>query len=326
MKANKIIWLVTIILSISVTSAWAITQSARNMIIFGDSLSDTGNNTWIQATGAPITSLDKQGNKYIWVNYLSEKIFKNPAYYSAKLKSSPLTHTVSYAYASADTSMDYLNANWPNATPQPLVNTKCIRPGLIQNTQGDIISACVPGLLKQIDLYLNDVSQKPSSSTLFFIWAGANDLFYKLPSQPPEQILKTAITNIVQAKNTLMDHGVLAQQIYVINLPDLSKTPYAIKYSLKLTAISIAFNTGLMTALTTSDQNHPGIPSSHIISMYDLMNNIVQNPEKFQLKNVTQSCTENMESPLCQGYLFFDLKHPTATMHNVIADYINKIL
>ncbi len=301
--------------------------SSANMIIFGDSLSDIGNNTWIEATGTPITSLDKQGNKYIWVNYLSEKLFKQPAYYSAKLEVSPLTHTVSYAFASADTSSDYLNADWPFAKPQPPVNTECLKPGLMKNTQGDMTSACVPGLLKQIDLYLNDVDHKPNSNTLFFIWSGANDLFYKLPTgEPPAQILKTAITHIVLARNTLMDNGVSPQQIYVINLPDLSKTPYAIKYSLKLTEISIAFNTGLMAALTTPDQQHPGIPSSHIISMYDLLNDIVQNPDKFHLTNVTESCTGNRLYPLCHGYLFYDHKHPTAAMHNVIADYINKML
>ncbi len=328
MRVNKIILLVTIILSGFVAMAWASLQSSGNIIVFGDSLSDMGNNTWIHATGAPITSLDKQGNKNTWVNYLSEKLFKSPTYNSTKLRVSPLTHSVNYAYASADTSADYLNADWPNATPIPKVNTECQNPGLLKNSQGDVTSVCVPGLLKQIDLYLKDVDQKPNSNSVFFIWTGANDLFYKLPAgQSPEQIIATAITHIVQAKNTLIEHGVPAQQIYVLNLPDLAKTPYAIKNSLKqLTEISIAFNQGLMAELTKSDQTHPGIPSSHIISIFDLLNDIVQNPGKFLVNNVTQSCSENNESPLCNGYLFFDLKHPTAAMHNVIADYIHKSL
>jgi phospholipase/lecithinase/hemolysin len=81
-----------------------------------------------------------------------------------------------------------------------------------------------------------------------------------------------------------------------------------------------------MVAVTTPDQKHPGIPGSHIISLYDFLNDMVQGPDKFHLKNVTQSCVENKEAPRCSGYLFFDLKHPTAAIHHVIADYIYRIL
>ena len=123
-----------------------------------------------------------------------------------------------------------------------------------------------------------------------------------------------------------MDHGVLAQQIYVINLPDLSSTPFAIKQNLNLTALTVAFNTSLAAAVTASSQQHAGIDGSHVISMYDLMNNIVQNPDQYQLTNTTQSCVENLQAPLCKGYLFYDLKHPTALMHNAVSDFIGKIL
>lgn len=321
-------WFLIFLMSFCFSTAWANSPPSGNIIVFGDSLSDIGNNNWIHAVGAPITSLDKQGQKLLWVNYLAKILFNNPAYSSNK-NVSPLNDNVSYAYASADTSNDYLNADWPQETPIPQVNNACLQPGLLKNNQGNVTSACVPGLLKQIDVYLKDINGKPNPSTTFFIWAGANDLFYKLPTgESPKKILVTAINNINTAKNKLIDRGVLPQQIYVINMPDLSKTPYAIKNSLQqeLAAISVGFNMMLMSVLTQNNDTYPGIPSSHIISIYDLLNDIVENPEKFGLKNVTQSCIENMQEPLCDGYLFLDLKHATATMNNAISEYIkNKI-
>jgi len=312
----------------------AAAQTPSNIIVFGDSLSDIGNNNWIYATGTPITNLDSKGNKFTWVNYLADSLFKQPAWYSDypnKSHQFSYVNNVSYAYAGADTSNDYLNADWPVQTSMPAVNADCSKPGLLKNL-GTVTSACVPGLLKQVDLYLSDVRQKPYATSLFFIWAGGNDLFYKLPTtdETPEQIkqiIGTAVMNIVQAKNTLMDHGVSPQQIYVLNLPDLSSTPFAIKLGLNdLTALTLAFNGSLATAVTASDSKHAGLDGSHVISMYDLMNNIVLNPDQYQLTNTTESCVENFQAPLCQEYLFYDLKHPTAQMHKTISDFIRKSL
>jgi len=323
---KKTFTLLAIIFNLSNTCALA-AQPPSNFVVFGDSLSDIGNNYWVYATGTPITSFDQQGNKSTWVNYLSETILKQPASFSSKPALSPLSQTVSYAYAGADTSDHYLNSDWPENTPIPDINPDCKKPGLMKDAQQEVSAACVPGMLKQIDLYLNDVNHKPNPNTLFFIWAGANDLFYKLPTgQPPEQIIKTAMTNLVQAKNKLLDEGVLPQQIYVLNLPDLSKTPFAIKNNLNLTQISVAFNTNLSAVLTTADQHHPGIPTSHIISMYDLLNDVVLQPDKYHVKNTTESCAENKKAPLCSEYVFYDNKHPTALMHHVISDYISASL
>jgi len=318
-----------IVLSLLITSASASDGGQfSNMIVFGDSLSDMGNNTWVNATGSPITSFDGEGNKYTWPNYLSKKLFDSKVACSSCEAISPLTNSVIYAYASADSSANYLGADWPNVIPQPVINAACAKPGLFKNDQGNVKNACVPGLLKQIDLYLNDVHSVPKKTTMFFIWSGANDLFYKLPTgESPEKIVKTVAMNVLQAKNKLLDHGVSPKQIYVLNLPDLSLTPYAISHGLKLTQISTLLNTTLASLLTEpSDPSHPGLPSAHIISIFDLLNDVVKNAEKYNLKNVTDSCEEKGGIPLCKGFLFFDMKHPTASIHRAISDYILMIL
>jgi len=207
--------------------------SENNIIVFGDSLSDIGNNNWIEAIGAPITSFDEKGHKNTWAKYLSSKLFSKPMLPSNKENVNPLIDNVNYAYASADTSSDYLAADWPNSTTIPLVNPACKQPGLKKNNEGKVTSSCVPGVLEQINLYLKDVKSVPCSKSIFFIWAGANDLFYKLPSQPPQQIIATAVGNLLQAKNKLLENGISPKQIYILNLPDLSLTPFAIQHGLK---------------------------------------------------------------------------------------------
>jgi len=322
MKINKLSFKAAL-LSLFIANA-SIAAPFNNLIVFGDSLSDIGNNSWLAAIGAPLTNLDAQANKYTWANYLSQKLFNASPYYSARRNIAPLTDSVVYAYASADSSNDYLAADWPNLTPLPIVNGACTSPGLIKDSLGEVNSSCVPGVLKQVDLYLKDVNYVPSKTTLFIIWAGANDLFYKLQTgEPPEKIVTTAITNLVQAKNQLLSKGVSPEQIYVLDLPDLSLTPFAIKNGLKLTQLCLYFNS-VLTSLFTNPSDPTHIPTTHIISMFNLLNTIVQSPDKYNLTNVTDSCVEKGQVPLCKGFLFYDMKHPTAAIHDAISDYVSK--
>lgn len=313
----------SIVLGACISTAYA-SQTQANIIVFGDSLSDTGNNTWAQATGAPLTSFDAKGNKFVWVNYLVNKLFNQPAYASQSAQlHNPQTDSVSYAFASADSSHNFLAADWPEKTPMPPINAQCTKSGMMRNSDGTVASTCVPGLLRQVESYLEDVHQQPNSSTKFIICVGANDLFYKLPTgETPQKIISDAITNIVIAKNKLLAKGVSPQQIYVMNLPDLSKTPYAIKLSLKLTELTLAFNNALQAALTSGNENNPALPITHIISMFNFMEEITQFPDKYNLTNVTESCIDNGKVPLCKGYMFFDSKHGTAEVNRHVADFI----
>jgi len=304
-------------------------SSQGNLIVFGDSLSDNGNNTWVFATGAPITSLDEEGNRFTWVNYLAKKLFNNSVYPIHEVgqdKSRILSNNINYAYASADTSNDFLAADWPDNKSIPTANLACKNPGLLKNSDGKVISSCVPGLLNQVEAYLNDVHHTPNSNTLFFIWAGGNDLFYKLPlGVSPKDIITVAVSNIVNAKNKLIASGISPKNIYVLNLPDLSKSPYAIEHSLQLTELTIAFNTTLQMALTTSVNGSTNAPLqvSHIISIFDLLNEMTAAPTQYNFSNLQESCVKDAEIPLCKGFLFYDGKHPTATAHHYIADYVS---
>jgi phospholipase/lecithinase/hemolysin len=333
-------------------------QSAiNNMIFFGDSLSDIGNNTWIlldNELGTPITNTNSQNRKYLWVNYLVETNLQKPVYPSSQSNLSPFTDNISYAYASANTSNNYLNTDWPREnTSTASINPICSQPGLIKNLEGQTTSTCTPGLLRQVNIYLDNVQLKPNPKTVFFIWAGANDLlayytdymnhnfakklfieWFYLPS--PEELAKVeqqAITNILTAKNRLIDAGVKPDMIYILDLPDLSKTPAVISidswalntfygkenFKKSLSDMTTDFNKKLRSQVEVESYT---LPTSHYVQIEKLLNDMISFPKKFNLTNTTESCITKKATPACEGFLFYNEKHPTTFVGKIIAKNI----
>ncbi|MCD6039980.1 MAG: lipase [Gammaproteobacteria bacterium] len=326
-----------------------------NIVFFGDSLSDIGNNTWIAmdenktayTIGTPITNPNEQNRKYMWVNYLVESLLQKPVYSSNQPGLSAFNDSISYAYASANTGNSYLNADWPQKnTPAPSINLRCAQPGRIKNQLGETTSTCVPGLLKQIDIYLNEVQHAPSSQSIFFIWSGANDLlnyytaymshsfmkklfierFYLPSKEQLEKVEQQAVDNIMAAKNKLIDAGVKPERIYILDLPNLAKVPAVRnvndwglktfygkeKFVESISQMSKDFNTKL----------HSQLPPSPVLQMGALLDNIISKPDQYNLKNVSESCADNKADPVCSGYLFYNAKHPTTAVHKIIAENI----
>lgn len=346
-----------------------------NVIIFGDSLSDAGNpnsslpqlddvgnNSWVHVKGkigAPITNVDAQSKKHLlWVNYFVNEYFTGqevfPASQMKALKLDPLKDNITYAYASAESGLHYINdALYPTPLYHPYGDKYCNDhgPGKI-----DSDNACVPSVLRQIQFYLTDVNQHPNPQSLFIIWVGGNDIFNNAGklitasmhakatlADTIKQLLShlspsstwdlyssdnysRPISNILRAKDMLVNAGVSPRQIYVIDLPDLSKTPAAVNFtkgnSLLLGALSMltnSYNTNLRIALAYNLLNGANLPASHIYSANHLFKEIVNDPQKFGFDNVKESCVDRQAVPYCQGYVFFDDKHPTSASGRIMA-------
>ena len=225
-------------------------KTYTNIIIFGDSLSDIGNNTWVDtpgrganfAHGAPITNLDPETQQpMIWPQYLTAmNIFsqKNIMASSHWHHESLSKLNIVYAYASAETGTNYLNDQVePFTYPQT-----CATAGLISNSE-----SCVPNLQTQIKTYLanlQQINEQPGQNTIYVIWAGGNDVFdniaraiYRVSHAKenwqlllPQQELAFSwfpSMKIIKATNLLIKAGVPANHIYVITLPNISTTPGA---------------------------------------------------------------------------------------------------
>jgi phospholipase/lecithinase/hemolysin len=69
----------------------------------------------------------------------------------------------------------------------------------------------------------------------------------------------------------------------------------------------------------TSSNPRYDLPTSHLFSLYDFLNDIIANAGQYGFKNATESCIDNQAAPFCEGYVFFDGIHPTIALNRLFA-------
>jgi phospholipase/lecithinase/hemolysin len=171
----------------------------------------------------------------------------------------------------------------------------------------------VPNVDTQIGLYL--ASHTPSASQLFTIWAGANDLLLGNQSNPtvPAENIANEITVLAHAG---------ARQFIVPNLPLLGNIPLTNTLSTSvrqgLDAWSIGFNQTLQSEVTPLEQSL-GV-QIHLVDIQGLLGNIEANPANYGFTNITGYAKN--PSLAGNGYLFWDLEHPTTAADQIIGNLV----
>ena len=191
----------------------------------------------------------------------------------------------------------------------------------------------------QVDNFLADVNSSAPADALYVVFIGGNDIFdavYALSLDPTgaasTEVITRAVTSVVTQVMRLAAAG--AQQIIILNAPDLGATP-AVKLAdaefspipgaliAAATNFSLAYNGGLMA-------NLGAIPGVRIIDIFTAFNALVNNPEDFDLTNSTDVCVMPELPPYAckhpDGYVFWDGVHPTRAAHSVLADVFRKAL
>lgn len=279
---------------------WFQTQHAfSGMVVFGDSLSDTGNLYKAAECILPISPPHYEGrfsNGPVWVETLSRLLALKPGSLSV------------YAYGGARTAAPF---NMP-----------------------------IPDLQKQVEQYQAD-TQRADPNTLHVIWIGANDFLEELEMIPEDELsgyIAQSVSNIEKAVHTLARMG--AKKFLVLNLPDLVRTPYVLDgdkergdkvYSKGYGRISVEFN-----KLFAERMNQLSwFESLEIIQLdiYQLLNDLIRAPDRYQLENVKNRCNENEltenEKPICMQpdkFLFWDAVHPTVKAHEHLAIHAFNLL
>jgi outer membrane lipase/esterase len=167
----------------------------------------------------------------------------------------------------------------------------------------------VPNVDTQIGMYL--ASNTPGPGQLFTIWAGANDLLLGNQSNPtvPAQNIANEITTLA---------GAGARQFLVPNLPLLGEIPLTntLPASVRqgLDAWSIGFNQTLQAEVVPLEQML-GV-SIHLVDIQGLFMNVIADPAKYGFTNVTGFAKN--PSLDGNGYLFWDLEHPTTAADQII--------
>jgi len=173
-----------------------------------------------------------------------------------------------------------------------------------------VILSLVPNVSEQVGIYL--ATKVVSPTTLYVLWAGANDFFNGQadPSIPA--------ANMVAAVNTLETAG--ACYFLVLNLPPLGSTP---KYhntpgEAGATALSNGFNTDLAAGLASLD----GIGKTILLhDVYSDFTHIQANPSQYGLQNTTEQAMTTAGAD-ASVFLFWDDVHPTTVGAGIVASSV----
>ncbi len=278
----------------------------HNIVVFGDSLSDNGNLYEFmdhQLPSSPPYFEGRFSNGPVWIERLIASYFPD----------SPKEHLLDYAVGGSGVSDE--------------------------DSDDDVLFT----LRREITNYLTAHHDKASADSLFVVWIGANN-YLALPTEI-EKTLQEVNDGITHGLQRLADKG--AKHILVVNLPDLGSTPAAIEFDSidTMTYFSKVHNHSLNVTLANLKQAYPDVEWLHF-NMNEAFGEVIANPSTYGFTNITGTCVNSvvddltkhsvlqmvaaskpkMQQNACEGYLFFDLVHPTTYAHEILADRAKKML
>jgi phospholipase/lecithinase/hemolysin len=264
------------------------TPAFSQLLVFGDSLSDTGN--LFKLTGqifppSPPYFEGRLSNGPIWVDFIAPKLGLSD------------DRVKSFAVSGATTGRD----NIENAR---------------RGTTG------FPGLLNELDAF----TTAPGFSgfdpkALYVVWAGGND-FLQIAETPQEapKVITQAVTNLATAITTLASGG--AKQIVVPNQINFGLTPFARERGLSsvATEATIGFNQALAQGLVQLEKtlNIDLIE----VDMFSVVERIAAAPGEFGFSNVSKALIRETNPVNPASYFWWDDVHPTTQTHKIYAETI----
>jgi phospholipase/lecithinase/hemolysin len=279
-------------------------QQYTKIVVFGDSLSDTGNDAVLSFLqfGIPIPgpaadytlgrftdgpdTLPPALNYFgMWVEQLAAALPAHPMVVAS------LEGGTNYAFGFAKTGSG--------------TTLLTFEPGL---------SIEVENVGQQVDDYLATHPQI-DNHTLFVVWAGANDV---LEAGSPGDVVKGAV-NEIQDIQRLIQAG--ATQFLVPNLPPLGVVP---RFNISRTAATAATQASALYNVTL-DAGVSFLPLLNFgkrltinrIDTFSLLKRIVASPASFGFLNATDSSQAMPVDP--DTFLFWDDLHPTTHGQNIVA-------
>lgn len=287
-------------------------QAYTSIVVFGDSLSDTGNDAVLSkakytvngqlpgpATGytdgrfTDGTDTSPAAHNYngVWIEQLAAMFAAKPGIKNSLAAGGGNNYAYGFATTSAGTSV----------FTYPPPNTA--------------LSFTINNIQQQVSDYLA-TNPTITSKTLFVVWGGANDLIAATSAQD----IQNAAMREAGIVQTLISAG--ATEFIVPNLPPLGLVPRfngSTATSVPATTAAAGFDQALAAYLGALPAQNTG-KTLHIYQLdtYTLFNTIVAAPSAKNLANVTVSSQGNTAiNP--DTYLFWDDLHPTTYGHNMIA-------
>ena len=284
--------------SICSHAAGAIASPYSSLYVFGDSLSDNGNNKLvIGQNGSQVIT----GNTYVPTQPYGSGVYSNAGVWVssfaaglglASYAAPSLGGGGDYAYGGARTTIDGSTLGFP------------------------------PSATTQLNGYLGTVSTI-SSSALFVIAIGGNDVravaqtVFPLPPADAAAAIATASAAYALGVGNMVDalQAKGAKNIVVWDAPNVGKTPAALTnaaFSTLSTNVAVSFNAALSQRLL----GEAGVTT---FDVFGLFNATIANPAANGLTNVTDACGALANCDPSK-YLFWDGIHPTSAGQALLAN------
>ena len=302
--------LTAVILSVTWGSATVAHQGRdvghiKDIYVFGDSLSDTGNMFALSNDIEP----------------------PSPPYFDGRFSNGPVW---------VETLAELLRLNTDFDTPitlDPLANNQAVGGAFTdtRNSNDDLIPPEVnAGILSQVDNFAA-AGGRIKRKDLVIVWGGANNYVFDLFAADPEDV----VDDLKHAIEDLADLG--GRMFLVPNLPDLGRTPLAVLNPNPLLAGALTELTGLhntalspMIAELREDLDDVVIVELDIFTAFNLLLDgstfsqkvfpcLVQLDDRTRIPNPFDVCPQDGDTFDATGVLFWDLLHPTTAAHDIIA-------
>ncbi len=270
-----------------------------SLVVFGDSLSDSGNvSTATAGLFPPPPYAGRFSNGPVAVEYMKD------------LLGLPL---VNNAWGGATTGSAFaLPGNPAQASP--------LRPNYVNYAYLNPTPPypALPNMSDTVGYYLAATGGAADPNALYVVWGGANDVFLaqddgRLASDPAA-VLTEAVTNVTRITSVLGAVG--AQHILVVGMPDLGLTPAFASDPGGASALANSFNAGLLAALGA----YGPTGKWQYFDTFTFLDTVVANPAAYGFTNVTAPCFDGVSSVCADPshYLFWDSVHPTTAGHAVL--------
>lgn len=262
----------------------------ENLVIFGDSLSDTGNTR----SEIPFGNAEPVATA---VGYGSNGRFSN----------GPLWHE----YVAAELGI-------ASATNSNDGGDNFAFGGARVNNNGGPSA----GLLNQASDYFDRQAGTPAApDSLFISWIGGNDMRDLVGNPDPASVIDQQLDALFGSLGSLLDSGVT--QLFVPNLVDLGTIPEnsGSANEASATAVTQAWNTGLLSRLF--DLNNSSTADIYFLDVFSLFEGILANPGASGFTNTSGQCRSvsgisEVECANPSTFVFWDDIHPTTAAHAVL--------
>ena len=288
----------TLAATLATGTASAAASPYDDLVIFGDSLSDTGNLSLASGGAIPGNAQPYFQGRFsdglVWTDYLAAGLG------DANDARSFMLGGNNYAFAGARTG---------NASPD------------------DSNGGFIPGLLDQTTLWAATRPPLVNDNTLYVLVGGGNDMRDARTDAPGNSTLEgkfrgnsaaLAVANLQSSLGVLAANG--ARNVLVSSLPDLGNTPEAMMLGVTTASSDASARFNLLMPGLLSYGTSLGLNMS-FFDMAGAVTAVRNNPGAFGITDIDHPCLGFAFSPgnACATSSFSDALHPSQRAHQIIA-------